>query len=112
MKSLGETLKESRELRGLTLRQVEEATGISNAYLSQLENGKILKPSANVLYKLSEAYNIDLPGLLRVAGIIEGQTTVNSQFLSQVATYSEALTPDEEQELLNYLRFLRSKNKQ
>ena len=49
MKSLGKTLKVSRELIPLALRQVEEATGISNAYLSQLENDKIKKPSANVL---------------------------------------------------------------
>lgn len=51
--SLGETLKSARELIPLTLRQVEEAVGMSNAYLSQLENEKIKKPSANVLYKLS-----------------------------------------------------------
>ena len=38
MNSLGSTLKETRESISLTLRQVEEASGISNAYLSQLEN--------------------------------------------------------------------------
>ncbi len=69
--SLGETLKSSRELMRLTLRQVEDATGISNAYLSQLENEKIKKPSANVLYKLSSLYRVDLNVLLSAAGIIE-----------------------------------------
>ena len=44
-KSFGEGLKMARELRKLSLREVEEATGISNAYLSQLENDKIKKPS-------------------------------------------------------------------
>ena len=52
MKTLGQVLKESREKSNKTMRDVEEATGISNAYLSQLENDKIKKPSANVLYKL------------------------------------------------------------
>ncbi len=52
-KSLGEKLRDARETQALTLRQVEEITGISNAYLSQLENNKIKKPSANILYKLS-----------------------------------------------------------
>ena len=59
MKSLGNKLKELREIHRFTLRQVEEATGISNAYLSQLENDKIAKPSANVLYKFCLLYTSD-----------------------------------------------------
>lgn len=71
MKLLGSKLKELRDIHRFTLRQVEEATGISNAYLSQLENDKIAKPSANVLYKLSNIYNVELDSLLAAAGIIE-----------------------------------------
>ena len=67
MKSLGKTLKDSREIIPLTLRQVEEATEISNAYLSQLENDKIKKPSANVLYKLASIYGIELDTLLQAS---------------------------------------------
>ena len=51
---LGAELRRIRKAREATLRGVEEATGISNAYLSQLENGRIAKPSPNILYKLSE----------------------------------------------------------
>ncbi|WP_367119167.1 helix-turn-helix domain-containing protein, partial [uncultured Mucilaginibacter sp.] len=40
-KTLGGLLKEARELRRLSLREVETQSGISNAYLSQLENDKI-----------------------------------------------------------------------
>jgi transcriptional regulator with XRE-family HTH domain len=109
MKSLGSTLKDARDLIRLTLRQVEEATGISNAYLSQLENDKIKKPSANVLYKLSEIYNIELNTLLAAAGIIEKQTSRKSKLLNTVAFSAETLTPEEEEELLEYLRFLRHK---
>ena len=47
METLGKTLKNTRENVSLTLRDVEIATGISNAYLSQLENEKIKKTSAN-----------------------------------------------------------------
>ena len=44
---LGSLLADLRQAKGLSLREVEEATGraVSNAYLSQLENGKIQKPS-------------------------------------------------------------------
>ena len=85
MKSLGNKLKELREIHRFTLRQVEEATGISNAYLSQLENDKIAKPSANVLYKLSNIYNVELDTLLAAAGIIEKKSSSN-KLLNSIIT--------------------------
>jgi len=48
--------KQKRLAKGFTLRQVEEKTGISNAYLSQLENGKIKKPSYDTIQKLNAVY--------------------------------------------------------
>ena len=111
MKSLGKTLKELRNLVSLTLRQVEEATGISNAYLSQLENDKIKKPSANVLYKLSTIYNIEFNDLLSIAGVIEKQTAPQSKLLNQIALSSESLTEEEKQALLDYLKYLRYNKK-
>lgn len=109
MKSIGSILKNSRDLMQLTLRQVEEATGISNAYLSQLENDKIKKPSANVLYKLSNIYGINMNDLLAAVGIIEKQTSEKHKLLNTVAFSTETLTEEEEEELLKYLKFLRQK---
>ncbi|WP_407522614.1 helix-turn-helix transcriptional regulator [Lacibacter sp. MH-610] len=45
-----------RAKAGMTLRDVEKLTGISNAYLSQLERGKIKKPSHEVVLKLNSVY--------------------------------------------------------
>jgi len=50
-------LKERRTALKLTLRQVEEATKISNSYLSQLESGKIKKPSFQTIKTLTDYYN-------------------------------------------------------
>ncbi|MBX3165135.1 MAG: helix-turn-helix transcriptional regulator [Bacteroidetes bacterium] len=111
MKSLGKTLKEARELIPLTLRQVEEAVEISNAYLSQLENDKIKKPSANVLYKLSNLYGIELNTLLGAAGIIEKTSPQKSKLLNTVALSAETLTEEEEKELLSYLKHIRFSKK-
>jgi len=108
-KTLGETLKSARQLGGYTLRQIEEATGISNAYLSQLENDKIKMPSANVLYKLSKMYSIELETLLGAAGIIRDAGPKVNHLLSPLKGFS--LTAKEEQELINYLEFLRFKNR-
>lgn len=107
--SLGSTLKEARELTSLTLRQVEEATGISNAYLSQLENDKIKKPSANVLYKLASVYRVDLNSLLRASGIInKSEDTIDSkseEFSNRIAFYAKDLSEEEKQEILDFLKF-------
>ncbi|KAA6335162.1 putative HTH-type transcriptional regulator [termite gut metagenome] len=106
MKSLGSTLKELREIQRLTLRQVEEATGISNAYLSQLENDKIAKPSANTLYKLSDMYNVELNTLLAAAGIIEKKAAPPHKLLNSIAFSTDTpLTKEEEDELLDYLNY-------
>lgn len=110
MRSLGQTLKDSRELMSLTLRQVEEATGISNAYLSQLENDKIKKPSANILYKLASIYNIELNNLLAAAGIIRESEEAKNKLFNNAALSAEQLTEEEERALMTYLKVLRQQN--
>lgn len=52
----GEYWKSLRKEKGCTLRQTEDATGISNGYLSQLENDKIKKPSHSVVGILNNWY--------------------------------------------------------
>lgn len=112
MKTLGQVLKESREKSNKTMRDVEEATGISNAYLSQLENDKIKKPSANVLYKLSDIYEIELDVFLAAAGIIEkSKQPKQSELLRKVAFMSDKFSQEEEKEILNFIDYLRHKNK-
>jgi HTH-type transcriptional regulator, competence development regulator len=106
MKSIGKTLKEARSLNVLTLRQVEELTGISNAYLSQLENDKIKKPSANVLYKLASLYKQDLNSLLSAAGIIEKGQSV-SKSANYIKLPGHTISKEEESALLDYLKYLR-----
>jgi HTH-type transcriptional regulator, competence development regulator len=114
MKSLGGTLKESRELIPMTLRQVEEATGISNAYLSQLENDKIKKPSASVLYKLSSIYKMELNSLLRAAGIIQKSTdnlTIDlpsTEWEKRISFYTEELSEEQKGKVLEYIKFIKS----
>lgn len=48
--------KQMRKARGLTLREVEKETGISNSYLSQLETGKIKSPGYNTVITLYNLY--------------------------------------------------------
>ena len=66
---IGELLKSLRGTR--TLRNVESDTGITNAYLSNIELG-IKKPGVKTLAKLSSYYQVPLEHLIHVAGI-EGE---------------------------------------
>jgi len=85
-KILGAQLRKVRLAKGKTLRQVEAQTGISNAYLSQLENGQVDNPSPQFLEKLAEAYGIDYPGLLRIAGYLKEAIETRDVFLSHRAS--------------------------
>lgn len=111
--TLGFQLKQARELMTLTLRQVEEVTGVSNAYLSQLENNKIKNPSANILYKLASIYNIKLDNLLLHAGMIENNSIDHTtiKHLNSKKFSIEKITPEEEEVLLEYLKFIRQSKK-
>ena len=109
---LGALLADLRTAKGFSLREVEEATGnaVSNAYLSQLENGKIKKPSPNVLHSLSEVYAVPYEALMEKAGYLlpsEGSEGGRRQGLAAFAI--DDLTAEEEEELLKYLAFLRSR---
>lgn len=66
---LGEFLKWLRQRKGVSLKKVEDDTGISNAYLSQLETGARQKlPGPDRLKALADYYNVSLEQLLEKAG--------------------------------------------
>jgi HTH-type transcriptional regulator, competence development regulator len=111
-KSLGEGLRLARDLRKLSLREVEEATGISNAYLSQLENDKVRKPSPHFLHKLAALYDIAYELLMESAGYIKRKAPDGPKTLQGAALFAQdKLTSEEEVALAEYLAFLRSKKK-
>jgi len=113
MNKIGTYLKDTRKRRNLTLRVVEEITGISNAYLSQLENGKIKKPSPSVLYKLANCYNVSYDHLLELAGHPIPKQKEEKKLAPTFRLRSSfgELTKEEEEKLLEYLEFLRSKKR-
>ena len=111
IESLGKGLKLARQARNLSLRDVEEVTGISNAYLSQLENEKVSKPSPHFLDKLARLYEISFEMVMQAAGYIQRKPQQSGpKTLAGAALFSqEDLTPEEEEELLRYLKYIRGK---
>lgn len=65
----GEKLRRLRLDKGLTMRELERLSGISQAYISQIENDKRNTPSPDILKKLSEPLGIPFTVLLEAAGI-------------------------------------------
>lgn len=61
---LGDRLRDLRSARGLTLRQLADATGLSAGMLSQLENGRT-EPSIETLRRLAKVFDSDLADLFR-----------------------------------------------
>lgn len=67
---LGSYLKLLRTKSDMTMTQTASQTGITQGYISQIENG-IYTPSAKTLAKLARAYNVPEIHLLRKAGIVQ-----------------------------------------
>lgn len=70
-KDFGLYIRKLRNEKKLTIRQLELYSGVSNSYLSQLENGKRGIPSAEVLKKLSSPLGVTQSELMIKAGYID-----------------------------------------
>lgn len=112
MPEYGQYFKALRESKGFTLRDVEKKTDISNAYLSQLESGKVKQPSPNTLFKLSEVYRVAYSLLMKKVGYPVPDDSINnekSMVQTIVSNKLGEISSDEEIELLQYLKFIRSR---
>lgn len=67
-KNFGLQLKELRESRGLSLRQVSYVAGVSSSYLSQVETGDRNIPTPKVLKKLAPVLGVTYDRIMTMAG--------------------------------------------
>ena len=113
--TLGQYLATARNDRGLSLREVEKATSkvVSNAYLSQIENDQIKKPSPNILHALATLYAVSYEDLMERAGFVTPTRSRSAhQRHGSIATFADQnLTEEEQAELVQYLSFMRSRRK-
>jgi len=109
--SIGNALRQAREVRELSAVDAARASGISPAYLSRLENDAVRKPSPNVLHRLSEALGLPYADLMRLSGyrLPEGASTGSNEAIG--AALFANLTEDEREELLEYLAWYRSRRR-
>lgn len=71
---IGSFIKDLRENAKISLRQLAQQAGVSNAYISQIERG-LRKPSAEVLASIASALRVSTPAMYLRAGLLgDGDT--------------------------------------
>jgi transcriptional regulator with XRE-family HTH domain len=105
---LGTYLRTAREREGYSLRDVERKVGIANAYLSQIESGKIRRPSPLVLHKLSRLFGVSYTTLMRLAGYPAPEEKQDDTTLALARRFGP-VTENEAEAVMEYLQFLRSR---
>ena len=69
--ALGEKIRELRDEFGMSQAQLSVQGGLSQGYLSQLENDEVQNPSAAVIFGLARALHVDPRVLMQAAGYEE-----------------------------------------
>lgn len=107
--NLGEYLREQRRSAQLSLRQLAEAAGVSNPYLSQIERG-LRKPSAEVLQQVAKALRISAETLYVRAGILDAERDRDEVETRAVLLADPTLTERQKQVLLQIYESFRKEN--
>jgi HTH-type transcriptional regulator, competence development regulator len=97
-------LRTHRLAAKLTLREVERLTGVSNAYLSQLENGHTTNPSPRLLEKLAGAFGCSYSELMKAAGYTPPNQ--GERVTLNVAMLASNLDLEEQDEVAAFIRRL------
>ena len=83
--SIGSYIREQREQAKVSIRQLAQAAGVSNPYLSQVERG-LRRPSADLLQQIAKGLRISAEALYVQAGILdednEFETTVTEAIMA------------------------------
>ncbi|WP_043265553.1 helix-turn-helix transcriptional regulator [Streptomyces sp. CT34] len=107
--NLGEFLREQRRTAQLSLRQLADAAGVSNPYLSQIERG-LRKPSAEILQQLAKALRISAETLYVQAGILDERRGLDGVEVQTAILTDPSLNERQKQVLLQIYESFRKEN--
>jgi transcriptional regulator with XRE-family HTH domain len=89
MTPFGEKIRKLRADRGITLKQMSQAIGVSSAYLSALEHGKRGRPGWHLIQRIIAYFNIiwdEAEEVARLARISHPRITIDTSGLDPLAT--------------------------
>jgi transcriptional regulator with XRE-family HTH domain len=105
--SIGEYIREQRQRAKISLRQLADAAGVSNPYLSQIERG-LRKPSAEILQQIAKGLRISAEALYVQAGILEDRKADTD--VQAAIRADRALSERQKQVLLDIYESFRKEN--
>ena len=108
LKRLGHAVRFHRQGKGWGLGELAEKSGVSKAYISDLENGVAGKPNIQYLYSIAKALDVTLDDL--VVGAVDSTVAVRTSTTRQLplglAELKDELTlSDEDVEMLASVNF-------
>ena len=89
MTPFGDRMRRLRTERGVTLKEMAEALGVSSAYLSALEHGKRGRPGWHLIQRILTYFNIiwdEADDVVRLARISHPRITIDTSGLNPKAT--------------------------
>ena len=89
MTPFGDRMRRLRRERGVTLKDMADAIGVSSAYLSALEHGKRGRPGWHLIQRIIAYFNIiwdDAEDVVRLARISHPRITIDTSGLNPKAT--------------------------
>lgn len=106
--TLGQFIREGRQLKGMSLAAAAEGAEISAAYQKKLESDDVRQPSPNVLHTEARALGLEYVTLMQLAGYVvpdHDPRDVASDF--DHALSSADLSSDERKAVAAYVALLR-----
>lgn len=104
--TLAATLARLRQTSGLSLRQLQEATGIDRSVVSRIESGEVTQPSPSTLSRLAKALNVEAGELLTAAGYTANEAEALPGIRPYLRTKYGHLSADAQAELADLLERL------
>ena len=89
MTPFGDRMRKLRAERGVTLKEMADAIGVSSAYLSALEHGKRGRPGWHLIQRILTFFNIiwdEAEEVVRLARISHPRITIDTSGLDPKAT--------------------------
>lgn len=106
MQSFALRLKYAMEKQGMTAAELSRKTGIGEDNISRYKSGKI-EAKQDKVYLLAKALKVS-PGWLMGFEDPEMTADIRQSLTSLIAT----LSPEQQEDVVDYIRYLKSKNKE
>jgi len=104
-KSVGEQIQAIRSRLGLTQFELAEKAGISLRGVQDIERGLIASPRISTLYKIADAFGMQIESLTGDAPASPNESQSKSELVGRIVS---ALSPLDQSQLSGLLRFIES----